>query len=132
MTARSKASALIAFVSGIFLLTSGVNGARTWKALSKILEATVELPEAVTLILGVLIVLGALGGITVLFGALMLWKDRRLLGRMMITIGVGIGLMGFIIGIILAFGREDSSLYISPSAALLGIVLSIIARKLAR
>jgi len=130
--ARIRLAALLALVSGALLLISGISGAGTWRSLRVGLENYVALPPNVELALQIIIVLGALGGLTVLAAAYLLWKGLKRTGRLLVTIGVGIGLIGLTLAILLALVNGSLESFLSPSTGLVGIVLSIVARMLAK
>ncbi|HID74198.1 MAG TPA: hypothetical protein EYP43_04010 [Thermoplasmata archaeon] len=130
--ARIRLAALLALVSGVLLLISGISGAGTWRSLRVGLENYVALPPNVELALQIIIVLGALGGLTVLAAAYLLWKGLKRTGRLLVTIGVGIGLIGLTLAILLALVNGSLESFLSPSTGLVGIVLSIVARMLAK
>lgn len=123
---------MLALVSGVLLLISGISGAGTWRSLRVGLENYVALPPNVELALQIIIVLGALGGLTVLAAAYLLWKGLKRTGRLLVTIGVGIGLIGLTLAILLALVNGSLESFLSPSTGLVGIVLSIVARMLAK
>jgi len=130
---RYKTAAMLAIVAGLLLLVSGIAGAGTWRSVKDGFEENVmELDPTMELVFNIVIALGALGGLLVIFAGLMLMKGLKRTARILITIGVGIGLIGFIIALLVAMHDGTVTSYLSPSTGLIGIVLSIIARMMAK
>lgn len=120
----------MAIISGILLLIAGASGAATWKMLrDAILENYSS--DILAYVFVILILLASLGGILVIVAGLIIKKGDRKKGRLLITIGVGTGLIGLIIMIISSFLGNGTVL--AASATLVaGIGLSIIARDMAK
>ena len=130
---RYKTAAVLAVVAGILLIISGIAGAGTWQTVKDGFEENVmELDGNGELAFNIIIALGALGGLLVLLAGLLLWKGMKRTGRILITIGVGIGLIGFIIGLLVAVYDGTIDSFLSPSTGLLGIIISIVARMMAK
>lgn len=92
--------------------------------------------EAITLILNILTYIAGLGGIAVMIGAILFAMSRIGTGKFVIGLGAGIGLIGLIIMLaeaVLAGGVEallDVVTLISQSIAWIGVILSILARRM--
>ena len=127
-----KISALIAFVAGILLLMSGVNGMNTWIRVRDIASEHMDFTPEISLAFRIIIILGALGGLTVLLASYLLWKGLKIPGKLLISIGVGMGLIGLSIHILIALYSGSISMYLSPGMGMTGIILSIVARLIAR
>jgi len=130
---RYKTAAMIAIVAGLLLLVSGIAGAGTWRSVKDGFEENVmELDPTMELVFNIVIALGALGGLLVIFAGMMLMKGLKRTARILITIGVGIGLIGLIIALLVAMHDGTTASFLSPSTGLIGIVLSIVARMMAK
>ena len=130
---RYKTAAMLAIVAGLLLLVSGIAGAGTWQSVKDGFEENVmELDSTMELVFNIVIALGALGGLLVIFAGLLLMKGLKRTARILITIGVGIGLIGFIIALLVAMHDGTTVSFLSPSTGLIGIVLSIVARMMAK
>ena len=92
--------------------------------------------EAVTLILNILIYIATLGGISVVIGTLLIAISRIGLGKFVIGLGAGVGLIGLIIMLattVMTGGVEallDVLTLIAQSVAWIGVILSILARRM--
>jgi hypothetical protein len=92
--------------------------------------------EAVTLILNILIYIATLGGIAVVIGTLLIAISRIGLGKFVIGLGAGVGLIGLIIMLVetvMTGGVEallDVLTLIAQSIAWIGVILSILARRM--
>ncbi|MFX1482870.1 MAG: hypothetical protein ACFFCP_06735 [Promethearchaeota archaeon] len=92
--------------------------------------------EAIGLILTVLLYIASLGGVAVIIGGLLIAISRQGTGKFVIGLGAGIGLIGLIIMLaeaVMAGGVEallEVVTLISHSIAWIGVILSILARRL--
>jgi len=130
---RYKTAAMLAIVAGLLLLVSGIAGAGTWQSVKEGFEENVmELDSTMELVFNIVIALGALGGLLVIFAGLLLMRGLKRTARILITIGVGIGLIGFIIALLVAVHDGTTLSFLSPSTGLIGVVLSIVARMMAK
>jgi hypothetical protein len=92
--------------------------------------------ETITLILNILIYIATLGGIAVIIGTLLIAMNRISLGKFVIGLGAGVGLIGLIIMLaeaVMIGGIEallDVLTLISQSIAWIGVILSILARRM--
>ncbi len=92
--------------------------------------------DIVTLILTILLYIASLGGIAVIIGGILIAINRIRPGKFVIGLGAGIGLIGLIIMLaeaVMAGGVEalfDVLTLISQSIAWIGVILSIMARRM--
>ena len=103
----------IGIVGGILMIIAGVTGAVTWRQIG---ELAVEITGSNALgpVFQVLVALGSLGGFLVILGAIFIgWpiikiktKDRLNIGKLMITVGAGFGLLGLAIFLLLTMRGE--------------------------
>jgi len=94
--------------------------------------------EIITLVLTILLYIAALGGIAVIIGGLLIARDRVGTGKFIIGLGAGVGLFGLIIILVEAFlagglaALTDILTLISQSIAWIGVIMSIVARSMAK
>jgi hypothetical protein len=135
IAARNKKAGIIGIASGICLLIAGANGASFWVMLSGALETVLpnnEFGQTVLMILLVLTIISALGGILVLLGSVLIIESSVGLGKVLINLGAGTGLISLIIIIALAVWQGGLVALIVVMLGLLtfqglGILLSIVA-----
>jgi hypothetical protein len=135
ITASNRKAGVIGIASGICLLIAGANGASFWIMLSAALETVLpnnEFGQTVLMILLVLTVISALGGILVLLGSVLIIESSVGLGKVLINLGAGTGLIGLIIIIVLALWQGGLVAFLAVMLGLLtfqglGILLSIVA-----
>ncbi|MFW9786951.1 MAG: hypothetical protein ACFFE2_11820 [Candidatus Thorarchaeota archaeon] len=94
--------------------------------------------DMITLVLTILLYIASLGGIAVIIGGILIGMARIGTGKFVIGIGAGVGLIGLIIMLVegyLAGGLEaltDILTLISQSIAWIGVIMSIVARSMAK
>ena len=71
-------------------------------------------------------------GLSVIIGGVLIGKNKIGLGKLFITLGAGLGIIGLIFSIIVAFTEDSLTLGSFFSIGMLGLILSIIARMLAK
>lgn len=92
--------------------------------------------DIITLVLTALLYIASLGGIAVIVGGILIAMNREGTGKFVIGLGAGIGLIGLIIMLAEALiaGGVDAFLdvltLVSQSIAWIGVILSILARRL--
>ncbi len=129
--ARNKPACIIAIIGGLLLVITGWTGmVGTLKFLKDVLASIGISGSEAELVFKILIILAALGGITVILGGLLIYKNFFRSGRFLIMLGAGIGLIGLIIQASLAYMNGtfgEFSAWASTSIQGLGVLLSIIA-----
>ena len=139
---RNRLAATMAFVSGLLFLASG------YRANLEIYELVVqelsihtpkELWTFVILPIGFLALLSQLGGITVLVGAGLFAANRVNLGKFLVTIGTGQGLLTIALRLLseIANGRlglldNNYVLWLTSSATGLGILFALFSQSLSK
>jgi len=147
---KSNVPGFLAIAAGVIALITGLTGSiglyETVFMLFTELAATYVPPEAVQLFAWVLFILGffaSLGGISVIIGGiLILLFNRLLLGRLLISLGIGVGLVGLITNIFMVLGGTYVTQYLNivglpvmtglTTIQAVAVVLSIIARHLTK
>lgn len=132
MPARNRTAMIIAIVAGIMLFVAGVNGAAGWETIKTIVATYITDNNAVQTVFAILIFIASLGGISVIIGGLLIGKNKVSIGKILLSLGAGMGLIGLIIHTVLdvVAGSFLIGTYISVGG--IGLILSIIARYIAK
>jgi len=135
-----KIAALFAYLGGTLLLIAGATGSTG--IVGTIIEYLIEnlggaTADLLSLILQALTFVADLGGISVIIGGSLIINQRPKIGKFIIGIGAGMGLVGFLIILALAFLHGWINVInfitiISQSIGWIGIILSITATILAK
>jgi len=128
MDSRNSKAIIVAVFAGILLLISGVSGLATWEAIKNFVTANVIDNYIVQIIFVVLIFIASLGGISVIIGGLLIGKDKIGTGKLFISLGAGLGLIGLLVSIIIAFMENNFTIGSFFSVGAIGLILSIVAR----
>ena len=128
MASKSIQAMLIAIIAGILLLIAGVSGAATWEAIKGFVASQFPGNEILEIVFVVLIFIASLGGIAVIIGGLLIGKKKTRIGRLLILLGAGMGIIGLIFSIIVAYSEGSLALGSFLSIGTIGIILSIVAR----
>lgn len=135
VTPRNKVGAILAIIGGVLLIVGGgVGMVALLGDLQGVVEDKISDNPAVTTLFKVLILFAALGGIAVILGGILIYLEFPLPAKILITLGAGIGIVGLIIGIVLAFRSGNAEEYfngILATIAGLGVVLAIAASLMA-
>ncbi len=137
MTNNEKAG-FIAIIGGILMLLAGITGAATWAALGTLTEGIIG-NDSLNLVFQILALLGSLGGLVIILGGLMIHgkyfkmkKDKRVkIGKLFITLGAGMGVIGLIIFLVLALFSTDpaGNIFGAIGFGFIGLILTIVARQ---
>lgn len=137
---KRRLSFLIAIVAGLLLLITGVSGSLgiLAYALNEISFLIPEVGNVFRLTLVLLAIVASSGGIAVIIGGYLVLRKRTILGKLVISLGGGVGSLGFIInlisGISLAWALLSSVaaiFVVGRSLGWIGVILSVIARVIA-
>jgi len=134
----SKIAGALAVVGGIMLVFGGFAGT-TQSTLGNVKEITDKwFPDndqkgTILTVLTVMIYLAMLGGFAVILGGLLMWKGFDIAGKIMVWLGTGVGIMSLVISGIMAYATGNWDSFVSANLTLvtIGLVLSIVARRLA-
>jgi len=132
LTAKNLAAMALAFVAGILLIMTGINGLASWENIENFVTAYVIDNIIVQYIFAVLIFLASLGGFSAIAGAVFLGKNSARTGKFLIGIGTGMGLIGLIVSAGISFAAGTFALDSFLSTGTIGIILSIAARSIAK
>jgi hypothetical protein len=132
MTVRNRKAVLIAIIAGILLFIAGINGAAAGETIKEFVNDHFADNIIVQYIFVVLIFIASLGGISVIAGGLLIGKDKVGTGKFLIVLGAGIGLIGLIFSSYVAYKEGNLTIGSFCSVGAIGIILSIVARFLAK
>lgn len=126
----------LAILGGLLLLLGGSAGSFLPRFLYDVLEPRLGPGwprDLLLVILGVMIILAMLGGLTVMVGGLAITKGWKRTGKVLISLGCALGLLGLILYIIISLATDtlDSFKVWICSITGIGSLLSIAAHHLA-
>jgi len=126
---ENKTACYLAIVAGVLLLVTGITGVPLWEKIKEIVTKNISSDATVGLVFVALILLASLGGILVMAGGGLLFKDKVGPGKILITIGAGAGLIGLIIMVVIwIYEMTAPTLTIPFILGLVGVILSVAAR----
>jgi len=128
MKKDNKKAMIVAILAGILLLISGISGLATWETIKDFVINNIIDNSFVQIIFAVLIFIASLGGISVIIGGLLIGKDKIRTGKLFISLGAGLGIIGLIFSIIVAIMENNLIIGSYFSVGFIGLILSIIAR----
>jgi hypothetical protein len=138
VTPRNKIAGVLCIVGGALLVIAGTTGMKPLlEEILKYIQPAVDASPILATIFKVLIFIAALGGISVMIGGLLVLRVPRI-GKLLVMLGAGLGLLGFLIIMSLAWheGIPIHQLfegYVSSTwGYVLGIMLTIIGRLIAK
>ena len=124
--------------AGILLLLKGISGpTETYRLLLEYLSSgiiTDELVQSViTTTLLVLITISSLGGLAVLAGGFLIWKNHAFVGKFLIILGAGVGTLWVVFLLIALVTTGEVSSIISQYSLIgwVGLILAFSARIIA-
>jgi len=123
---------VIAIIAGLLLLIAGISGAATWEAIKNFVTSQFPGNEILEIVFVILIFIASLGGIAVIIGGLIIGKKKIRTGRLFILLGAGMGIIGLIFSIIVAYTEGSLTLGSFLSIGMIGVILSIVARYIAK
>ena len=136
----SKVAALLAYIGGTLLLLAGATG--SVGIVGTVIEYMIEnlggaTADFLSMVLQVLNFVADLGGVAVIIGGSFVLTERKRMGRFIIGLGAGMGLIGFLLILASALLHGwanviDFLLIISQSVGWIGVIFAIIATLLAK
>lgn len=132
MSKRNRTAMIIAIVAGILLLVAGMSGVAAWEAIKTFVTTYIIDNIAVQIVFAILIFIASLGGISVIIGGLLIGKNKVRTGKFTISLGVGMGLIGLIVSIVMAVMANSLIIGEFMSVGGTGLILSIVARVVAK
>jgi len=122
----------IAIVAGTLLLIAGVSGLATWETVKDFVTTHIADNIVIQIVFAILIFIASLGGIAVIIGGILIGKDKVRTGKLIIAIGAGLGIIGLLVSIAVAYMEGSLTIGSFFSIGVVGLILSIIARLLAK
>ena len=132
MKYSNKKAMIIAIIAGILLLMSGVSGFATWETIKAFVTQNIVDNFIVQIIFTILIFIASLGGLAVIIGGFLISKEKIRSGKLFITLGAGLGLIGLIFSIVVAYMEHSLTLGSFLSLGTIGLILSIVARMIVK
>lgn len=129
---RNTAAAILAVIAGILLLLVGLNGVAGVDRFFTLLQDWFGTSEALRILAYVLAAIAALGGVGVLIGAYFVATDHVRVGKLLITLGSGAGIVTLLLFLAKNVASEQFSYVYEVLPAILGVVLAIAARFVAK
>jgi hypothetical protein len=138
---RLRTAFLLALLAGILMIVAGLTGSvgilgMAFDKLKSLYPAYVDL---IGLVLMILTVIASLGGFAVIFGGVLVLRDRLTTGKLLIGLGAGIGLITLVVGLVSGltqgWGLEASFVAVfatGQAIGWIGLFLSVLARMVAR
>ena len=128
MVEKTKSAMIIAIFAGILLLISGISGLATWETIKNFVTENIIDNTIVQLVFAILIFIASLGGLSVIAGGILIGKNKIRTGKFLILLGAGMGLIGLIFSIAVAYVEGSFTLGSFFSIGTIGLILSIMAR----
>ncbi|HEX9341179.1 MAG TPA: hypothetical protein VF992_08440 [Thermoplasmata archaeon] len=125
---QNDQAALLAAIAGALLLISGSTGAGRVDRFFTFLEELFGSRPFLIVLAYIFVGIASLGGIAVLLGGFLIWKDRVRTGRLLILVGSGAGFFTLLLFLLINLRREEFSLLASVLPAIFGIAIGIAAR----
>lgn len=131
---RNKLPLALGLISGLLMIFSGMTGgAGLWGMLLgwalSLVTVTPEVMLVLTIFLGVLNFIGAFGGFVVILGSLLLLTSRVRIGKFIISIGAGLGILGVFFHYYHIFTTQvwfyAIILLVLPAPGILGCILAL-------
>ena len=131
MTTKNKQAMIIAIIAGVLLLLAGMSGVAVWETIKDFVIENITDNNIVQYVFTILIFIASLGGIAVIIGGILISKNKIRTGKLFISLGAGLGLIGLIFSIIVAYLEENLTMGSFLSIGTIGLILSIVARIIA-
>jgi hypothetical protein len=128
---KRKISFVLSIISGIFLILSGTNGVSFFKRLSEIILRYFDI-IILKIIFILLTIIASLGGIAVILGGFLIYKKKIRLGRFIIAIGTGAGLISLLLNFSIIVITRGIPINWFLSFSTLGIIFSVLARRIVK
>lgn len=130
---ENRMAFVLALAGGILILLAGFTGYGFWSMIKEIIITNITFLEpAIDILFYILLFFATLGGVTVIIGGGLIYKGSVRSGKFLIFLGTGFGLIGLIIAIIISIYKFKLELGLQFSLSGIGVILSIIARSLAK
>jgi FtsH-binding integral membrane protein len=125
---RNAPAVILAVVAGILLILSGGNGVETWESIRNFVTAHIMDNGIFQSVFVVVLFLASLGGVVVIAGGVFIGQEKIRAGKFLISLGTGVGLIGLLSSIVVAYVEQDLHVGSFLSVGAVGVILSIAAR----
>jgi len=132
MASKYRTAMYVAIVAGILLLISGISGLATWETVKEFVTNNLTDDAVIQIVFAILIFIASLGGLAVIIGGILIGKENLSTGRFLIMLGAGMGIIGLIVSIYIAYVEGSLTIGSFFSIGFMGLLLSIIARSMAK
>jgi uncharacterized membrane protein HdeD (DUF308 family) len=132
MSDRNKTAMYLAVAAGVLLLVAGITGVAFINKIQEFVLKQFGQNDMLKWVFVVLIFLSSLGGILVIAGGVLVGKNKVGGGKILITIGVGVGLIGVIIALYWVAVSQKIETSMTSIFGLVGVILSVAARMTAK
>ena len=132
MASKYRTAMYVAIVAGILLLISGISGLATWETVKEFVTDNLTDNAVIQIVFAILIFIASLGGLAVIIGGILIGKENLSTGRFLIMLGAGMGIIGLIVSIYIAYVKGSLTIGSFFSIGFMGLLLSIIARSMAK
>jgi len=132
MASKYRTAMYVAIVAGILLLISGISGLATWETVKEFVTNNLTDNAVIQIVFAILIFIASLGGLAVIIGGILIGKENLSTGRFLIMLGAGMGIIGLIVSIYIAYVEGSLTIGSFFSIGFMGLLLSIIARSMAK
>jgi hypothetical protein len=130
---RNALSFALSVPAGILLLFKGISGpTETYRLLLEYLNSGIITDERVQSV--ILIAISSLGGLAVLAGGFLIWRNLASIGKLLIFLGAGVGTLWVVFLLITFVTTGEISSIISEYSliGLIGLILAFSARLIAK
>jgi len=132
MASKNKNAMIVAIIAGLLLLIAGINGIAAWETIKGFVIANIADNFIVQIVFAILIFIASLGGLSVIAGGILIGKGKVGTGKFLISLGAGLGIIGLIISIYVAYNQGSLTIGSFFSIGAIGLILSIVARFMAK
>jgi hypothetical protein len=128
---RNKLAFYLAIFGGFLMLLSGTTGVAGLLFLEQLILGFIN-SVVIRYVFLVLLIIASFGGFAVFLGGYLILKSRVRLGRFIIMLGSGAGILSLVINGLLIFANKQASMAWFLSSATLGIIFSVAAQVVSR
>jgi len=132
MASKNKNAMILAIIAGLLLLIAGINGIAAWGTIKEFVTANIADNFIIQIVFTILIFIASLGGLSVIAGGLLIGKGKVGTGKFLISLGAGLGIIGLIVSIYVAYSQGSLTIGSFFSIGAIGLILSIVARFMAK
>lgn len=121
---QNKLAAVLAYISGILLLLSGITGVDSWMKIQDLTLSLISFP-LLQKVFVVVLFLSSLGGIVVILGGFLIYRNKTITGRVLVLIGSGVGIISYALSLFTTVIESGLNVGILFSIAPVAIILAV-------